>query len=236
MAAAANSVYTTLPNRSFALMTSLNEPVSAILQLQCSPPGKGGGCLWGAITSSNAAAAALDNLTFARATKIPPIKTQGQVTQADEDPNITRYLQTQLIANGTNLYHEIMGMPQVKWFTMVDVQTGQTTNIYIGDIITVDYGNGYTEQWQFNGALTDYQWTRVPGSLMYNGQPVTPPTTSSGTPVPGYGSFDTPNPFTGGNISTVSQQHYCYGSSAVSIQDPSTGNWITSFGMYIFPC
>ena len=239
MLTAANGAYTTLPNRSYALMTSLNEPVASILQLQCSPPGKGGGCLWAAITSSNGAAAALDNLVYARALKLPPIRTGGNPVQTDEDEIIAQFVQTQLVATGptgTDYWHMLQGMPKIQWFAMKDVQTGQVVDIYVGDTITIDYGNGYTEQWQFLGTIPTIQWKRVPNTLMYKGQPVTPPNTTSGTPASGYGSGDYNSPFTGGGISLVSQQNYCWGTSSTSIQDPSTGNWITSFGIYTFPC
>jgi hypothetical protein len=238
MVNAANSQYTSLPNRSIALMTSLNEPVSAFLQLQCSPPGKGNGCLWGQITASNADAAALDNSTFARAAKLAPLSTPSTMPYTETDEIISKYIQSQIAGSGPtgiNYWHALFGFPKVVWYTMVDAQSGQTQDIYVGDTITVTYPNGYSERWQFLGLEAgSIQWKRVPNTLMKNGKPVNPPSTTSGTPAPGAGTLSGNDGYTPGKLSLVSQQYYCYGVSSVTIETP-TGN-LTSYGAYTFPC
>jgi hypothetical protein len=239
MVAAANSQYTTLPNGSIALMTSLNEPVSAFLRLACSPPGKGSGCEWVAITASNTDAAALDNQTFARASKMAPLTTPSNITYDETDEIIIGYIQTQIVGTGQtgiSLWHNLPNFQPTAWYTMVDAQTGQTENIYIGDTITVNYPGGYSEQWQFLGLEAgSIQWKRVPNTLMQNGKPVTPPSSTPATPAPGHGALTGNDIYIPGKLGLVSQMHYCYGVSSVSIE-LTDGTSITGYGAYIYPC
>jgi hypothetical protein len=240
MLAAANSAYTTLWSGDLALMVSLNEPVSAYLKLACSPAGKGGGCEWSAVTESNADAAALDNSIFARAAKLQPITTPSTITYSDEDSVITAYIQSQLQATGQtgfNPWHLLPGFPSAIYFTMIDLQTGQTENIYVGDEITVQYPDGYSEKWQFLGVTAgSIQWKRVANTLMKNGQPVNPPSSTAGSPQPGYGAASGADAYNPGRVSVVSQDYFCSGVSSVSITDADGNVLSTSYGIYIFPC
>jgi hypothetical protein len=235
---AANSAYTTLPNQSIALMTSLNEPVSAYLKLSCSPPGKGGGCEWVLITATNADAAALDNQTFARAAKLTPVVTPSTITYGEVDEVIIQYIQTQLVQDGPtgiNAWHLLTGgFPNVQWFQVTDIQTGQVVDLYIGDTITVQYPGGYSEQWQFISGTDTVKWKRVPNTLMLNGKPVTPPSTTPGTPAPGHGSMIGTDGYTPGTVSAASSINYCYGVSTTTVT--SGGVSSTYYGLYIFPC
>jgi hypothetical protein len=240
MVAAANSAYTTLWSGDLALMVSLNEPVSAYLKLACSPPGKGGGCEWNAVTASNADAAALDNSIFARAAKLQPVVTPSTITYTDADEVITAYIQSQLQATGqtgVNLWHLLPGFPSAVYYTMLDLQTGQTENIYVGDEITVQYPGGYSEKWQFLGVEAgSIQWKRVPNTLMLNGKPVTPPSSTAGIPQPGYGAASGEDAYNPGRVSVTSQNNYCYGVSSITITDGDGNEVSTSYGIYIFPC
>ena len=127
-----------------------------------------------------------------------------------------------------------MNFPQFQYYTVLDSQTGQTVQIWVGDTITVSYPNGYTEQWQLAGVLQggSIQWKRVPNTLMLNGKPVTPPSTAPATP--SKATAGGISPYTGGLISLASLPNLCYGTDSVTTE--IEGNAFTSYGFYIFPC
>lgn len=136
--------------------------------------------------------------------------------------------------SGINVWHMLAGFPQVAWYTLTDAQTGTSVTIYVGDTITVSYPGGYTEQWQFLGPEAgSIQWKRVPNTLMLNGKPVTPPSTTSGTPAPGYGAVRGTDGYTPG-VSATSSINFCSGISSTTVT--SGGVSSTYYGIYIFPC
>ena len=148
-----------------------------------------------------------------------------------------RKIESQIVINGPNginFWHMLTNFPNIQWFQVTDIQTGQTVNLYIGDIITVQYPNGYSEQWQFISGTDTIKWKRVPNTLMLNGQPVTPPSTVSGTPAPGYGSGGGVDGYNGGSIGLVSQSNFCYGVTTTTVT--WGGQSSTYYGFYIFPC
>jgi hypothetical protein len=214
-------------------VTSLNEPVSAFYRLHCAGRSSG----WIAITPDNASAAALDNGVFARAAKLAPVVTPPTITYTEVDENIDQYIESQIVTDGPwgiNLWHMLTNFPNIQWFQVTDIQTGQTVNIYIGDTITVQYPNGYSEQWQFISGTDTIKWKRVPNTLMLNGKPVKPPSTASGTPAPGGGSLDGNDPYNNGSVSLTSQTNFCSGVTTTTVDWGGVSS--TYYGFYIFPC
>ncbi len=180
-------------------------------------------------------ALALDNAIHSRAAKIAAVKTPTNIPYTEPDETIVQYLQTQLVPTGQfgiNAWHLLTGAPSVEWFTITDIQTGQTDTVYVGDVITVNYPGGYSEKWQFLGAHTTIQWKRVPNTLMKNGVPVVAPSTAPATPIPGAASGQGTN----GNLTLTSLVNgwICYGISSVTVELDGTS--ITGYGSYAFPC
>ena len=217
------------------VVTSLNAPISAYFKIsavcakRCVPRAT-------PVTASNAGAAALDNNTFARAAKLAPVTVPYPYT---EDENVVigwiennmQYLPGQ----GINIWHALTGFPQVAWYT-VKFPGQAAVQLYVGDTITVDYGNGYTEKYQFLGPEAGtLQFKKVPNTLMHNGKPVTTPTSSTGTPASGFGGFGAPDYWNlPGNLGATLDLHLCYGVSSVTVYLGEDS--LTSWGTYIFPC
>jgi len=179
----------------------------------------------------------LDNSIFARATKFAPIHAPD-LTYNEEDEIILQYIETQLTetgGTGLSIWHGLTNFPQIVWYIMVDLQTGQSFQVYVGDTITIQYANGYSEQWQFLGPEAgSIQWKRVENTLMLKGKPVTPPSTKPAASIPGAGSLVGTDGVSPGTIQMLNDLNFCTGVTAVSvITDDGTD---TSFGFYTFPC
>jgi hypothetical protein len=194
----------------------------------------------GTPTQENANAATLDNLTHSRAAKLAALTSPTNITQGDTDEIISSWIQTQITPTGgfgINAWHMLTGFASAVYYTMTDLQTGKTQNIYVGDIITMNYTGGYSEKWQFLGVHAgSIQWKRVAGSLMHNGQPVPPSTSMSAAPVLGYASellADGWDPTAIMNL--FANGLACYGTSTVTVEIPGGGS-ISSSGTFTFPC
>jgi hypothetical protein len=216
------------------LITSLNEPISQFFRVMVTLKG---GRYANPITTTAAGVVALDNSIFARSSKLAPVIMPSDVPYNESDEVIAAAIENVIVASGPSglsIWHMLMNFPQYQYYTMVDSQTGQSVQIWVGDMITVSYPGGYTEQWQFVGVLQggSVQWKRVPNTLMLNGKPVTPPSTAPAAPSkPTAGGF---SPYTGGLISLASLPSLCYGTDSVTTE--IEGNTYTSYGFYIFPC
>lgn len=241
---AAKSWFTTNPSAQNAilLLSSLSKPISGFFGYLCTGLGHSQ-CSVRTITASTMAAGTLDNQIFARAAKVPPLVTPPTMTQTTVDEEVIGWIQTQLVANGQqgiDKWHLLTGAPLVQWFQFTDTQTGKTVTVYVGDTITVNYPNGYSEQFQFLGiggmGGGTLQWKRVPNSLMHNGKPVSQASSSPASPVPGSGSYvGITSPWVGGSISAWADLHWCTGTATVGITN-SDGTVISSTGFFVYPC
>ena len=143
-------------------------------------------------TTTDISTGTLDSRIFARAT-VPTVTTTFTHTP-DAPELVIQDIQTNMVAAagiGYNLWHGITNFPQVAYQMVFDAQTGKTYQIYIGDTITVQYSDGWTEKYTFLGtAGGTLQWQVVPDSLRDpSGNPpstsTTVPSTSNSTEVSG---------------------------------------------------
>jgi hypothetical protein len=219
------------PSGTIVLMTSLNAPVSAFVQWRCR--GLRAGCDAHSITADNAAAAALDNQIYARAAKIPPISVPQHLPYNEVEATIAAYLATQVVSTGQigiDVWHGITNFPLVVWVTVVDMQTGNAYKLFVGDTITVNYPDGYSEKWQFLGpAAGSIQWRRVPNTLMHNGLPVLE-TGLRGSPFGDAGVMSTYAPFNPGTIYGIVPQPLCFGVTNTCLEDQC------GVGTFVYPC
>lgn len=219
------------------LVTSLNAPVSGFFQFVC----KARGCNYvpkSPTTTDNMSGAALDNQGYSRASKLAPVSTPANITYNDTDEIIIQYIQSQIVATGQfgiGWWHSFPNFGPTPYYTMHDLQTGQTENVYVGDAITVSYPGGYSEKWEFLGVHTgvSVQWQRVLNTLMLNGKPVTPPTGVPGTPVTG--NLNTQEPYNPGTIDTNLSPNLCYGVDSVCIE-VNPDEPVCDSGFFTFPC
>jgi hypothetical protein len=115
----------------------------------------GGGCytVTPPGTTTNMSTGAFDARMFARGA-MPPIKipvghNPDAIEFAIED--IQAVLPTTSLPPGYTLWHGLTNFPQVVYYTVVNAQTGQTFQVYVGDTITVQYADGWTEKFKFLG-------------------------------------------------------------------------------------
>lgn len=217
------------------LVSSLSQPISAVVKYMQVGSGKGGGVGIHPITVDEAGTITLDGGIYARATKIPPVNLPD-IAYNDEPDDIVGQIQDVLIANGTggtDAWHGLTNYPQFGYYNVVDTQTGQTYKVYTGDTITVQLAGGYSEQFKFLGVHQGtLQWQAVPNTLMLNGKPVTQPSNTSGTPVTGAGSIS--DPFPGGTLDLNLNTSLCFG-LATTCFEYDDGSLCGS-GIYTVPC
>ena len=197
-------------------------------------------------TTTFMAAAALDNRLFARAAKALGFNDTRSYTSSDAAimADINAALIVQNGAGNTGPWHGVQGEPDTPYWDFKS-QGGwfsdpKTYTFYQYDYITVHDPNGYSQNWVLTGMQLVNgrwipQWSRVAGSLMYKGKPVTPPTSSNATPiiapVTGYTTWTSPN----GTLNITLDQYLCYGWAGGVIYSPD-GSYQASGGYLPLPC
>lgn len=139
---------------------------------------------------SNADAVSADNLLLARSAKVASIHLPSTLVVTSTPELISQWLSSsagvpevpgsQVLASP---WHALSDYPQVVEATFVDTTTGQTFNLWNGDVITVTDARGWTAKFQWT-PLSSIQWTLVVGSIRdAKGHPV--PNAATNQPTPG---------------------------------------------------
>jgi hypothetical protein len=139
----------------------------------------------------DAAALSQDNRLIARATKMPPVVLPPALSPGDDDSLVSAALLSLLPVQGLpglGVPHDISGLASFTYVNVLNVQTGQTYQLFNGDTITVTFtdaaNNQWTAQFQVNvGGLGSIAlFPMVPGSLRdANGNdPTKTPTSNTG--------------------------------------------------------
>jgi hypothetical protein len=222
------------------LMTSSNAPFSGFFQVRHD---RVLGLIGYPLTTTDTAAVALDNQVFARALKHPPIYLPS-VPYTASDATIIGDINSYMLYyadNGMTLrLQDLNTLPFWQSWQYLDLSSGKTLPIWLGDVVNVAYANGYAENWQCIGTSTTggqyhFLWQRVAGSLTHNGQKVNPPSTKPAKPVPPT-SVNGPNIWNDAQSSIFSgaNSSFCYGSSAVTMT--LGGDTVTGYGVFVYPC
>jgi hypothetical protein len=186
---------------------------------------------------------ALDNSIFGRALKHPPIYLPS-VPYTASDATIIGDINSYMLYyadNGMTLrLQDLNTLPFWQSWQYLDLSSGKTLPIWLGDVVNVAYANGYAENWQCIGTSTTggqyhFLWQRVAGSLTHNGQKVNPPSTKPAKPVPPT-SVNGPNIWNDAQSSIFSgaNSSFCYGSSAVTMT--LGGDTVTGYSVFVYPC
>lgn len=139
---------------------------------------------------SNADAVSADNLLLARSAKVASIHLPSTLVVTSTPELISQWLSSSAgipEVPGSQVpaspWHALLDYPQVVEATFIDTTTGQTFNLWNGDVITVTDANGWTAKFQWT-PLSSIQWTFVVGSVRdANGNPV--PNAAANQPAPG---------------------------------------------------
>jgi len=227
------------------LVSGVTNPISAFFSEQwgssCIPYfGCGTHLVAVAITPDNAHTALLDNQLFSRALGLPTVKMPPTLPSNETDELISLQIQATIPISGPlgfNFWHGLLNYPQFQYYKVLDTRTGLTTNVYVGDSITVTYSNGDTEQWQFRGPLpiATVQWTRVPGTLRdaAGHLVVAVPPGSPSAPV----NVGFVAPATNWNITVRPPVNFCAAaSSEICIGVPGGNDWSCTVAYFVFPC
>jgi len=101
---------------------------------------------------------------------MPPINIPSNLPHTEPDELIIAYLQAQLTHSipaqiDTEFWHGILNQGQFVRARLNNAQTGQSHWIYVGDSITVQYSNGYTEKFKLVNVVSQVAWQRIENSL-----------------------------------------------------------------------
>lgn len=156
------------PNCSVAVVISTTYPLTGSFEF--SRLDDGVVTTQGLHTPNDVSLREFDNYLTARSAKLPPINIPSTLNHTDPPELLTQYLQTQLTPTvpgqiDTEFWHGILNQGQFVRVRFNNAQTGQSYWIYVGDSITVQYANGYTEKFKFVSFASTAAWEKVEGSL-----------------------------------------------------------------------
>jgi hypothetical protein len=236
---------------SIIVTTSESAPLSAMYRIQKQPLGIGYVLVAVPLTTTLVAAHDLDSRLYpgrsARMKQEVRIAPSYNASTATQVQSINWAFAIQQTGWGQAPLDNIVGAPVMPYWTFKDqnclVACSGEYVLFKNDVIQVDYGcpttggqicSGYTQQWQFEGAIRDNGkwlalWGKI-GELLYQGKPVTPPTTAPGTPIPGFGDESGYNAWGGGGqLHIIWDPVQCWGSTSITITFDD-GTSYTSFG------
>lgn len=244
--AARNWAHYNALNNTVILMHSLNQPLSAFSRVSVAITRYGRVVGVSQITTTTDQAFFIDANIFARSIKIPPIKAPTH-NYNESDDELEAFIYAQFTYENNTATDTLHGLQTglYTWYLMKDTQTTEIVQIWVGEVITVNYANGYSEKWQFLGVPAigcrvgpgvPCEWRRVPGTLMHNGKPVNTPSTTPAAPVPNAGStsgqyIPWPNSFINSNL----DPHFCFGTSEIVVTAPD-GSQAVGAGNFVPPC
>lgn len=227
------------------VVTSLNAPITGIFHahLACAKR-----CVIQVVpdasTTTNMQAAYMDGLMFARSSKHVILPIDTDLTPWALDSSVSLEVEraiTYTNSSGTELWHLVdvvdPGWPSVTYYTYYEPNFKVDTNIFVGDVIQVNYPGGWSERFQFEGAdnTPSHRWTRVPGTLMRFGKPYTGPSSAIGTPEPGATADSGTNTWSSGKVEFVLDANYCSGGASITVTAPD-GSTKIGYGFAGFPC
>ena len=228
------------PAGAIILMHSLNIAVSGYFRVVQLPHGGGYGVQ--AITLTNGDALALDNRIFARGSKAPGLRLSNPYASNDTviEAGINKDLSLVQAAPLSGPWHGLQGFPvgQYSQFT----NNGNTYTFYVNDPVVVNYSDGYSMEWLFTGLQLNSNnqwvahWRPDLSTLLYKGQPVSPPSTKPAKPVGGFGSASGTNTWSLGPSNLLDKIDYpiCAGNSSITVSLGGVSS--TSTGWFGFPC
>jgi hypothetical protein len=112
------------------------------------------------VTPDDMGTAALDALTHARASEVPPI-----IVPATIAPSANNYQEVDILTGfvngvlvyggefGTSIWRELQGFSATEWIEVTDTQTGEKYTIWKGDEFTLKFADGSTIKVKFTAFL-----------------------------------------------------------------------------------